>query len=321
MRKVISLLLTVTLLFALAGCRKADAPKQATAVPKLKVIATVYPVYEFVRQVGGDKVEVSMLLPAGAEPHAWEPTAKDLVKIREAKAVFYHGAGLEGWAAKLLTQDKLGSTQAIEVSKGIPLLKEEGHNEHGHSHSKDHSSGQLHDEETDPHVWLDPVLAQQEVRTIADALAALDSENQSYYKSNADKYISELQALHKEFEAALTSAIKREIVTNHAAFGYLAARYQLKQLAIMGLAPDAEPTPDKMAKIVQTVREHKIGYIFSETLVSAKLAETIARETGAKVLVLHPIDQITESELKAGQNYLTLMRGNLANLKKALAGQ
>lgn len=313
MKKFILIVMAAALLLIITGCHKNEAPKTATTSPKLKVIATVYPVYEFVRQVGGDKVDVSMLVPVGAEPHDWEPSAKDLVKLRESKAVFFHGAGFESWIGKLLNKDNLGNSQAIEISKGIPLMKQEDEEEAEHSHSHGHN----HDAETDPHLWLDPVLAQQQVKNIALALSNIDAANKDYYDANAQRYIAELESLHKEYQTALADVKQRSFVTNHAAFGYLAARYNLKQLSIMGLAPDAEPTPDRMAKLVKTVRENKLKYVFAETVVSSKLAETIARETGAGVLLLHPVDQLTENEWKAGQNYLSLMRANLANLKKA----
>lgn len=313
MKKLLYTVLVIMIAFAVASCRKNEPPQQAGAAPKLKVIATVYPVYEFVRQVGGDKVEVSMLVPAGAEPHDWEPTAKDLISIRNAAVVFFHGAGLESWSGKLLTKENLGSTQAVEVSRGIPVLKPEAAEAFGHAHA-----GHSHDAEIDPHIWLDPVLAQQEIRNIADALTAADAANKDYYKANADRYNAELNALHEEFLTALAQVKRREFVTNHAAFGYLAARYNLAQLPIMGVVPDAEPTPEKMAKIVKEIRAQQIKYVFSETVVSAKLAETIARETGARVLVLHPVDQLTEAEIKNGHNYLSIMHTNLINLKKAL---
>ena len=317
MKKIISVVLLVGLIVILGGCRKSEAPKQTVAVPKIKVIATVFPAYEFVRQVGGDKIDVSMLVPAGAEPHAWEPTAKELIKIKEAKIVFFHGAGLETWAGKVLSKENLGSTQAVEISSGIPVLKpdDQEHDGHGAHHGHNHS----HTTDMDPHMWLDPVLAKQEVRSVAEALASLDTEHKEYYLANADRYIAELDTLHNDYLRELKDVKQRKFITNHSAFGYLAARYNLEQLPIMGLAPDAEPTPDRMAKIVKTVRENKIRYVFSETIISPKLAETIARETGAQVLVLHPVDQLTETELKSGQTYLSLMRANLANLKKALS--
>jgi zinc transport system substrate-binding protein len=315
MKKILCLIVVMMMMAVLGGCARREVPKQAVSVPKIKVIATVYPVYDFVRQVGGDKVEVSMLVPAGAEPHEWEPTAKDLVKIKDAKAVFYQGAGFEHWMEKALTKEILGNAQAVELSKGLPLIKEEEKDEHGDGHL--HGAGREND--VDPHLWLDPILAQQEIKIIAEALGSIDPVNKEYYMNNADRYTAELNKLHQEFQAGLNTLKRREIVTSHAAFGYMAKRYGFRQIAIMGISPDAEPTPDKMARIVKAVREYQLKYIFAETVLPTKLADTIARETGAKVLVLHPIDQLTEAEMKAGQNYVSLMRTNLTQLKKALA--
>lgn len=301
--------------FTLAGvgCGHREAVPQAAAPAKLKVIASVYPVYDFVKQVGGDKVEVELLVPPGAEPHEWEPTPRDLTKIKAAKAIFFHGAGLESWTGKMLTKEILGSAIAVEISKGLDLLKSEDEEEPGgHEHKHEHGG-------TDPHVWLDPVLAQQEVKAVSAALASLDSANKDYYTANAERYIAELVKLDQEYQTGLKAAKRRVIVTNHAAFGYLAKRYDLKQQAVMGLSPDAEPTPDKMREVIKTVRENDVRYIFAETLLSSKLEETIARETGAKVLILHPLDQLTSQEMQSGQTYLSIMRSNLANLKTALS--
>lgn len=320
-------LLAILFLFGLlvSGCGQQTAePSDGTPQPtKIKVVASVYPVYEFVRQVGGDKVEIDLLVPAGAEPHEWEPSAKDLVKVKNAKLFFFHGANFEHWIGKVVAKDVLGATAAVEISKGIEL---KAGTPHSHNHSHDHGEHKHTDNnksdhtegEIDPHVWLDPVLAQQEVSTIAEALAAVDTANAAYYRENAINYNQELQKLHEEYQSSLQNVKQRTIITTHAAFGYLAARYRLEQVAIMGLSPDAEPTPEKMADIIKVCRERQINYIFSETIVSSKLAETLAKEAGAKVLVLHPVDAVTPDEAKQGKDYLTLMRENLANLKQAL---
>jgi zinc transport system substrate-binding protein len=300
--------LITTLIFA-AGCGAKTAAPAPAAPARLKVVVSVYPVYEFARQVGGDKIDLTQLVPAGAEPHDWEPTAKEIVAIRAARLFLYHGAGFEA-IDKILTPETLGAAKAVAVSQGLPLLKPEDDDHHHHDHG--HGDG-------DSHLWLDPLLAQKEVAAIAAAFAAADPQNADYYRQNAAKYIRELADLDKEYQTALSGLPRREIVTTHAAFGYLAARYGLKQLPIMGLSPDSEPTPDKMASVVRFCRTHNVKYIFFETLVSPKLAETIARETGASLLVLNPIENLTPEEKQQGKTYLSIMRDNLANLKKALA--
>lgn len=311
-RSVVALLL-VCLAGLIAGCTaNTKSPDK-----KVQVVASVYPVQEFVKAVGGERVDVSLLVPPGTEPHDWEPTAKDLAKIKGSALLVYHGAGLEHWAGAVVKPELLGAAKAVEVSKGIALLdaaenelgEETGHNHGGEAHGA-----------KDPHVWLDPVLAQQEVKTVLAALIEVDPAHASEYEANAAAYLKELQQLHAEYTATLQQTAKKELITSHAAFSYLAKRYQLQQVPVMGLSPDAEPTADKMAEIIRFCKEHQVKYIFFETLVSPKLAEVLSREAGASTLVLNPLEGLTVQEYKEGKSsYLTLMRENLQQLKKALA--
>lgn len=310
-KMLVSICITLLALVLLAGCgsNQAKTADQASS-PKIKIVATVYPVYEFVKKVGGDKVDVVMLIPPGAEPHDWEPTAKDITRIKDAKIFAYHGAGFEP-VEKLLTKDVLGAAMPVEVSKGVAKLAD-------HHDGDEHKKDDKHAHEGDSHMWLDPLSAQQEVNTILEALVKADEKNAGYYKENAEKFNKELSELDAEYKKTLTNLARKDMITSHEAFGYLAARYGLNQVGIMGLSPDAEPTPDKMAEITKFCREHKVKYIFFETLASPKLAQTIAKETGAELLVLNPIENLTEEEVKQGKNYITIMRENLANLAKAL---
>lgn len=296
--------------FLLAGCGSPVGKTADSGVKKIKVVATMYPVYEFFKQVGGDKIDVVMLIPPGAEPHDWEPTAKDIVQIKEAKIFAYQGADFEP-VEKLLHKDILGNALAVEVSKDVKKLEASAEDEEEEGHA-----GSEH--RFDPHTWLDPVAAQQEVNTILQALISVDEKNAAYYRQNAQAYTEKLAALDSQYQKALAGKTRKEIVTSHKAFGYLANRYGFTQLGIMGLSPDAEPTPDKMAKIAAFCREHQVKYIFFETLTSPKLAQTLAKETGAELLVLNPIESLTEEEMKEGKNYLTIMGENLVNLQKAL---
>ncbi len=314
----VGIMAVVVLALGLVGCGNRVNGGQ-TVSSKVKVITTIYPVYEFTQHVGGDKVEVTMLVPPGAEPHDWEPTVNDLLQIKTAKLFLYHGAGMEP-VAKLLTKDVLGNAKAVEVSKGNPLLvlnEDDGETEAAEEQLKSNHNGH-EDEHGDTHVWLDPVYAQQEVNQIAKALADVDPQNREYYLNNAMQYNKELAQLDAEYKKGLAATTRRDIITSHAAFGYLANRYNLQQVGIMGLSPDSEPTPERMGKVVMFCREHNVKYIFFETMVSPKLAETIASETGAGLLVLNPVESLTAEEAKQGKNYLIIMRENLANLQKAL---
>lgn len=311
--RLVSVSVCLLVLFLVMGCGGNTAKPAMPETKKIKVVTTMYPVYEFVKQVGGDKVDVVMLIPPGAEPHDWEPTAKDIIQIKDAKIFAYHGANFEP-IEKLLTKDVLGNALPLEVSKDVNKLaashEDEEEEEAHHAHGEEHKF--------DPHSWLDPLAAQQEVNTIAQALIAVDEKNADYYKANAQSYNGKLADLDEQYKKGLAGITRKDVVTSHKSFGYLAKRYGFEQLGIMGLSPDAEPTPDRMAKITQFCREHQVKYIFFETLTSPKLAQTIAKATGAELLVLNPIESLTEQEMKDGKNYITIMGENLINLQKAL---
>lgn len=300
--------------FSLTGCGGTKGMKPQGTSGRIQVVATVYPVYDFARQVGGELVDVTLLVPLGAEPHDWEPAAKDVIALRSADLILYHGAGFEPWLGKLLTTENLGPRKAIEVSRGIARLDAIAEKEgHAHEAADTHEHGV-----NDPHLWLDPLRAKEEVGAIAAAFAAQDPTNSSRYYENAARYQAQLDVLHEEYRQAVASLPRHEVVTSHQAFGYLTQRYGLQQVGIMGVSPDTEPTPEKMKQIVRFCREHQVRAIYFEPLVSPKVAETIARETGAKTLLLNPIEGLTAAEQKAGENYLTLMRKNLRNLQAGL---
>lgn len=297
------LVLALALLILVAGSAGCALPRRQAATPpadnRLQVMATVYPVYEFARQVGGDKVNVRLMVPPGTEPHDWEPTPQDLAALSQARVFIFSGAGLETWVPRVLTGNMRRDAVVVEASQDVELYTSPD----GHS---------------DPHVWLDPVNAQTMVENIRDGLIAADPANKAYYTQNAAAYEKQLVGMDAAYKDALAHVARRDFVTSHAAFGYLARRYGLNQVPIMGLAPDAEPTAETMAHIVRLVRQKDIKYIFFETLVSPKLSQTIAQETGASTLVLNPLEGLSAQEMAQGKNYLTVMHDNLVNLVRAL---
>lgn len=314
MRRIAYFLLATLLLFT-AGCssqsaKGPEAEGQSNS-GKLKVAASVYPMYEFTKAVAGDKAEVVTLVPVGAEPHDWEPTPKDLKALNQAKLFVYNGAGLEQWVDKTLQSLDNKSLVVVESTRGLEVLKGE------HSHADEPSDGAHADEALDPHVWLDPTSAIQQVEAIRDGLIKVDEANKATYEANAAAYIDQLKGLDQEFKQ-LGSCGRKEFFTSHAAFGYLAKRYGLTQHPITGLSPEAEPKPKDLADVIATAKNEKIKYIFFETLVSDKVAKTVASEVGAQTLVLNPIEGLTADEVKAGKTYLSVMRENLTNLKLAL---
>ncbi|QYR19580.1 metal ABC transporter substrate-binding protein [Paenibacillus sp. sptzw28] len=315
-----SFLMAAAVALVLSGCAgksgnssegSANAGPAADAGKKLKVVTTFYPMYEFSKQIGGDHADVVALIPPGAEPHDWEPSAKDMAQIKEADVFVYNGI-VEGWAEQALESAANDKRVAVEASSGIDLM--EGVPEEEEPGHHDNESGHV----LDPHVWLDPVLAQQEVTTILAGFEKADPANAADYKKNADSFIAKLKELDTAYRTGLENVKLKDFVTQHAAFGYLAKQYGLTQIPIAGLSPDQEPSPEKMAEIVKFAKEHQVKTIFFETLVDPQVAGTVANEIGAKTDVLNPLEGLTEEDKKNDLDYIGIMKQNLAALEKAL---
>lgn len=276
MKKIILFLIVAFTLFILLN----KLPTSPLDSQKIHIATSLYPLYFFASQIAGDKAIIKNITPAGVEPHEYEPTPRDLVFIEKSQLLILNG-GVETWGKKVTARNVL--------TAGAGLING-----------------------SDPHVWLDPLLAKQEAKKIAEALVSIDKKNKNYYKKNAQKLYTQLDSLDVQYRIGLSGCKKHDIVTSHAAFGYLANAYGLHQVAITGLSPDAEPSTKKLAEVTDFVKTNKVTYIFFETLVSPKLAETIAAETGAKTLVLDPLEGISEG------TFITIMQSNLDNLQKAL---
>ncbi|NUU63938.1 metal ABC transporter substrate-binding protein [Paenibacillus agri] len=300
----------------------AEAPT-APASHKLNIKVSFYPMYEFTKNITGDLADVEALIPPGIEPHDWEPTAQDMAQITKADVLVYNGAGMENWVDQVLDSASGSKLVAVEASKGLDIMEgaaeEEDEHEHSHEHANKEGEDHHHDHGgLDPHVWLDPALAVKEVRNIEAALAAAAPEHAEAFKANADVYISKLEALDQEFREATKEVKRKDFITQHAAFGYLAKEYGLTQVPIAGLSPEEEPSAAKMAEIVEFAKTHNVKTIFFETLVSSSVADTIAKEIGAKTAVLNPIEGLTEEDRSHNLDYLGIMRQNLEALKIAL---
>jgi zinc transport system substrate-binding protein len=244
------------------------------------VVAAFYPLAWATERVAAGSVQLRNLTPPGTEPHDVELTARDVERIRSADVVLYLGGGFQP-AVEDAVEGASGTTIDLLVN---PVGR-------------------------DPHIWLDPIRLADVVERIAGALEREDA---------AAEPTAELRALDRNFARGLSRCRSREIVTAHEAFGYLARRYRLKQIAITGVSPEAEPTPRQLEKVIDRVRETGATTVFFETLVSPRLAETVARETGADTAVLNPLEGLTEEQAERGEDYLSLMRDNLAALRKGL---
>ncbi|MES0337370.1 MAG: zinc ABC transporter substrate-binding protein [Candidatus Magnetobacterium sp. LHC-1] len=278
-----TVLLTVVLLLS-----------HALVMAEVQVTVSFYPLAHFAGQVGGNLVHVTNVTPTGVEPHEFEPKPLDIKRAFASQLFIFNGGGIDPWAEKL--QNDLGA-------KGVTILC---------------MACQLgrHD---DPHFWIDPVLAIEEVRLISDTLGRIDPKNAAVYKKNAQEYIKKLTALDSDFREGLKTCQHREIVVTHNAFSYLARRYNLTTLTLAGLSPIEEPSARKLAQIARTVKTKGIRHIFFESLVSPKIAQSIASETGAVTLPLNPCEGLTTDDIQDGKDYIAIMQDNLRNLRTALS--
>ncbi len=268
----------------LAGCGSTNA-----GVEKESVVAAFYPIAFAVEQIAGSRVDVRNLTPAGAEPHDLELTPGDVRAVDGAALVFYLG---DGFMPGLETAVKQRRGRSVDLL--AQLRRQEGN-----------GGGPPHD----PHAWLDPVRYAALVRLIGSALGADPA---------AGRLATRLETLNTEFRRGLAHCRRRQIVTSHAAFGYLAARYGLDQIPLEGLSPEAEPSARDLAHLVALVKASGATTVFFETLVSPKLAQTVAREAGVTTAVLNPLEGLTHDEIAAGADYFSVMRSNLAALREAL---
>ncbi|MBT1075302.1 metal ABC transporter substrate-binding protein [Geobacter grbiciae] len=315
MRRIAFMVLVLVLAALASGCRKTEE-KGAGGIGKPRIVATIFPVYEFARAVAGDKAEVTLLLPPGMEPHSFEPQPGDIVRVSKADLFIYTNRYMEPWAGEIVKGAGGRKLTVVDASRGAKFLKAgEGNNHDDHGHGG-HSHG---GERMDPHLWLDFTNAQLMVDNIAAALAAADPANRSVYLANAAAYRARLADLDERYRKGLASCATRTILHGgHYAFGYLANRYGLRYLSAYAVSADAEPTPAKLAQLVNQVRAEGLKYIFTEELLDPRTAETIARETGASILMLHGAHTVSKADLDRGVTFMELMEKNLKNLREGL---
>lgn len=313
MKKYIAL--SVFSLMLLAGCETENIAQNDTVEPeeeKIVIAATFYPLAEFARNVAGDKAEVIQIIPNGADPHEYEPTAKDLVTVHQSSLLLANGAHLDPWVDKIRPELEEKGIKVIVIAEHVDLLSSALTS--GHKHEDEHENEDEHEHEQDPHFWLNPVIAIHQIELIQEALIELDPSNSSDYSKNANAYIQQLKDLDEEYRQKLSDCRQKTIITSHAAFGYLAQRYGFTQIGISGISPQEEPSIQKIAELADMAKSENIKYIYLEALASPRLSQTLASEVGAETLLLHPLGGLTTEDNKEGNNYITIMKSNLNNL-------
>jgi zinc transport system substrate-binding protein len=314
MKRLASLLFLLLLALLSASCRNND---DATGGRKrLLVITTLFPLYDFAREIAGERADVKLLLPPGMEPHGFEPKPEDIFRVSKADIFIYTDRYMEPWAADLVRGVENGGLLVVDAGKGAKFLPAAGGDEHDgekDEHGHDHGAGM------DPHIWLDFANAQKMVENIAGGMAAKDPSNRMYYMDRGAAYNKRLAALDERFKKGLSGCATRQFLHGgHYAFGYLASRYGLNYKAAYTASANAEPTPKKIAGLINLMKESGLKHIFYEELIAPTVADAIARESGATLLKLHGAHNIARDELEAGVTFISLMEKNLENLRVGL---
>ena len=284
-----------------AGCASTDEPDQ-TDDSRMPVTAAFYPLQFVAERVGGDQVEVTSLTKPGAEPHDLELTPKAVASLAESRAVLYLADFQPAVQEAVRTQ---AQDAAVDVSPAARLLPDVGR---GEGEEGEGLAGM------DPHFWLDPTRLAEVSTAVGEDFARRDPDNAAAYRANAEALVADLEALDEEFRTGLAQCASRDLVTAHTAFAYLADRYDLTQEGVAGVDPDVEPDAASLQELTARVRETGVTTVYTETLLSPELAETVAREAGVAVAVLDPLEGLTEAS--AGKDYLEVMRANLRTLRE-----
>ncbi|MBW1917228.1 MAG: zinc ABC transporter substrate-binding protein [Deltaproteobacteria bacterium] len=294
-KKFLAVILAAALGLALIlGWTGVAAPQE-----KIVVAASIIPLGDFCQKIGGERIKVQVLVPPGASPHIFEPPPSVVAQALEAAVVVYVGAGLDPWVERLLRARGTRNMVVVEAVRAIPLLRQ--WNSHPH-------------EQGNPHVWLDPVLAQRICQDIAQAFIRVDPDYRQQYKANLTSYLNKLAQLHHDILNEVTTFRRRAYVCFHPAFSYFARRYNLKEVGVIEIAPGREPSPRHIQNIIDAIRRYRVPVVFTEPQLSSRVAEVIAREAGVKVASLDPLG----GRAPYGSDYLKMMRYNLSVMRRTL---
>lgn len=319
-RRRLALTLLVCVFAATGSCSVRDG--SAGTDGRLDVVASFYPLAEIARRVGGDAVRVTDLTPSGGEPHDLELRPSDLDRLRSAVAIFFLDGGFQP-ALEDAIEALPDPARAVDLLRGLSLREGaalddhgeegEGHGGEGEDYEAEDGSG-----EKDPHVWLSPALVAAMADVVAGVLTERAPGEEPGFELRAEALRAELNRLDEEFRTGLRRCARREVFTAHEAFGYLTARYGLKQVAIAGVSPESEPSPRRLEEVAERARASGATTIFFETPASERVVRAVAREAGLETATLYPIESLTPAQEEAGADYFSLMRENLAALRVAL---
>lgn len=315
-RKLLAMITAAATVLSLCAC-SSESGYSSSDSGKLKIISTVFPPYDLARQIAGDDAEISILLPPGSEIHNYEPSAKDMIAIRNCDIFLYIGGENEQWAEKLINSNDTENVTAVKLIDYVPTLSED-EDEHEHDHDHNHE----HEHETDEHIWTSPKNAQLMLSAVYDAICKVDPSDKQTYTKNKDAYAKQLSDLDDAYRSAVGNAKNKTIVlADKFPFRYLAHEYGLEfSAAFAACSDESEPGVSTMIKLTKTIKENNIPAVYYLEFSSTKIADTLCDETGATKLMLHSCHNVSKQDIENNVSYVDLMKQNLENLKLTLNG-
>ena len=315
-RKLLAVITAAATVLSLCACSSESSYSNSDS-GKLKIISTVFPPYDLARQIAGDNAEISILLPPGSEIHNYEPSAKDMIAIRNCDIFLYIGGENEQWAEKLINSNDTENVTAVKLIDYVPTLSED-EDEHDHDHDHEHE----HEHETDEHIWTSPKNAQLMLSAVYDAICKVDPSDKQTYTKNKDAYAKQLSDLDDAYRSAVDNAKNKTIVlADKFPFRYLAHEYGLEfSAAFAACSDESEPGVSTMIKLTKTIKENNIPAVYYLEFSSTKIADTLCDETEATKLMLHSCHNVSKQDIENNVSYVDLMKQNLENLKLTLNG-
>lgn len=307
----VSLVLTMLALLVACGSQKPVTEEDG----KVKVVASIFPMYEMAREIVGDRATVSLMVGSNEDAHHYEPSAQAVASVNDADIFLYSSDEMEFWVQSLLAVVENDELQVVEVGESIDF--EIGADAHDHEENEQDDHDEEHDHGgMDPHFWLNPQAIASELERVVEALIATDPEGAAIYTENAERYAQELLELHTAYEEAFADADNKIFVVQHQAFGHLAHEFHIEQVAVGGLTTEVEPNPKQLVEIVNFVKDQNVPVIYYQSGENSAIAETIANETNTEVAILYDLEgaPISEDDL----TYMDAMYYNLEQLKKSI---
>lgn len=288
MKNIFFIIIILLSIFVLNCNKNGDKNSDKNILGKLQIYTSIYPIYDFTKKIGGEKITVYNMTKAGAEPHDFEITSKDMANLSKADLFIYNGGGMEHWVDTIM-----------EALKDLKYIN---------------ASSNINENNLDPHFWLSPINAKIQMENIKNGLIEIDFENKNYYESNYNLYANRLNELDDKIRNSLSNIKNRNLVLTHPAFGHFCKEYSLNQIAIAR----GEADPKAMADIITFIKNNNVRAIFYEEFSSSKLVDSIAKEAGIKILTLNPIESLSEEDIDAGEDYFSIMKKNLISLSDGL---